>query len=280
MAAQDVLKALEGALGRDCYFLGAQRRRKLEAELGLSTDDLLRALVDYSRPRARCLVSDFQVGTAGMTAAGEIFLGVNLEYTHVAFAQTVHAEQFLVSWSRSNSSSPLTTLAVSAAPCGHCRQFMREFDHQGKLRLLIAGEPELEAEALLPQAFTPRDLGVKESFYAPVVQVEVGTDMVEAARRAAACSYTPYSMMRAGAAVRVKDGRIFSGSALENAAYNPGLSPFQAALVACHAHAVEPTEIVDVVLCQGVSRVDYADQARALAYALGVSPDRFQVVEP
>lgn len=279
MAVQDVLNALEGALGRDCYRISSAQRQELEQQLQLAPQDLLRALVVYSKPRARCEVSDFQVGAAGLTADGEVFLGVNLEYIGGSFAQTVHAEQFLVAWSRANSSSPLTTLAVSAPPCGHCRQFLREFDPLGQLSLLIASEPMLEAAALLPRAFTPRDLGVEEPFYLAPLQLE-GKELAEAARLAAAASYSPYSGMRAGAAVRAGDGRIFAGSALENAAYNPGLPPFQAALVSCHAHGVKPEEITDVVVCQGASRIDYAGQARVLALTLGVRPERFQVVEP
>lgn len=280
MAVQDVLKALEEALGRGCYRISPHRRAELEEQLGLKTDDLLRALVGYAKPRARCEVSGFQVGAAGLTLEGEVFLGVNLEFGGASFAQTVHAEQFLVSWSRANSLAPLTTLAVSAAPCGHCRQFMREFDQDGRLSLLIAGEPALEAAALLPRAFTPRDLGVEEPFHRALLNMVEDDGLADAARSAAACSYTPYSRMPAGAAVRARDGRVFTGAALENAAYNPGLPPFQAALVCCHANGVEPSEIEDVVLCQGSSRIDYSDQARVLALALGVSPDRFQVIEP
>jgi cytidine deaminase len=273
----DVLKALEEALGHDCYRIEAERRQELEMALGLSTDSLLRYLVNYSRPRARCSISGFRVGAAGLTGEGEIYLGVNLEFTQASFAQTVHAEQFLISWSRANSTSPLVTLAVSAPPCGHCRQFMREFDHEGALRLLIGDEAAVDGETLLPRAFTPLDLGVEEPFFGTPLRLDGVTDLAEAARLAAASSYTPYSGMKAGVAVRARDGRILAGASLENAAYNPSLPPFQAALVACHVHGIDPTELESVVLCQGQCRIDYADQARVLSQSLGI--DRFRVVD-
>jgi cytidine deaminase len=253
----------------------------LEKDLAVTSDELLRALVEYVKPRALCSVSRFYVGTAGQTASGEVFLGVNLEYPEAAFAHTVHAEQFLVCWTRANSASPLVTLAVSAPPCGHCRQFLREFDHDGRLRILIGQEPPVAGGTLLPRAFTPRDLEVKESFFcsSPVAEV-TGADLVEAARRAASASYTPYTGRRAGLAVRTRQGRIFVGSALENAAFNPSLPPFQAALVACHAHGVTPSELEAVALCQKPGPIDYAEQSLLLARSLGISPDRFQVVEP
>jgi cytidine deaminase len=277
--SQEILPQLQEALGRDCYRIGVTRRQQLESELALTTEALLRALVDYAKPRSRCVISKFQVGAAGLTAEGEIFLGVNLEYTQASFAQTVHAEQFLISWSRANSSSPLVTLAVSAPPCGHCRQFMREFDHEGTIRLLIADEPPVTGATLLPRAFTPRDLGIDESFFSAPLALQGVTDLEDAARLAALSSYTPYSGMKAGVAVRARDGRILAGSSLENAAYNPTLPPFQAALVACHAHGVDPTQLESVVLCQGPCRINYSDQALVLSQSLGVGADRFRVVE-
>jgi cytidine deaminase len=244
----------------------------------MPTEDLLRALVEVARPRARAPISGFLVGAAGLNAGGEIFLGVNLEYRQGSFSQTVHAEQFLISWSRACSPAPLAALAVSAPPCGHCRQFMREFDHAGSLRLLIGDEEAVTAGSLLPRAFTPKDLGVDEPFFGPTLQLDAAADLEQAARQAALASYTPYSRMKAGIAVRARDGRVLAGSSLENAAYNPTLPPFQAALVACHAHGVAPEDLESVVLCQGRSRIDYADQARLLSLALGVAAERFRVV--
>lgn len=278
MSPRDTGKALEEALGRGCFRIAPDRRESLERDLEMSADDLLRALVNYIKPHARCPVSNFQVGAAGVTAAGEVFLGVNLEYSQASLAQTVHAEQFLISWCRSSSSSPLITLAVSAPPCGHCRQFMREFDHEGELRLLIGSEPEVRGRALLPRAFTPKDLGVKEPFFLSEPAGESGSGLVEAARSAAYRSYTPYSGRKAGVSVKTADGRVFAGSSLENAAFNPSLPPFQAALVVCHAHGVDATRLEAVVLCQGTGLIDYADQTGMLAAALGVRPENVRVV--
>lgn len=276
--AQDSLKALEEALGRASYRIDSSRREELEAALGLSTDALLRLLVGYIKPHARCAISRFQVGTAGLTGDGEIYLGVNLEYEAASLAQTVHAEQCLISWTRSNTVSPLVALAVSAPPCGHCRQFMREFDHEGRMRLLIGDEPSAEAATLLPRAFTPLDLEVEEPFFRGPLDLDGVGETEEAARRASDLAYTPYSGSRAGAAVRLKDGRYLGGSALENAAYNPTLPAFQAVLIACHVRGVELSAIEEVVLCQAPSEVDYSGQGRSLALALGVPADQIRAV--
>ena len=272
-----LLGALREALSRDCYRLSSQQVSVLQAELGIDTDTLLRELVDFGKDRARVPVSEFYVGTAGLSEAGEIFLGVNLEYAGTSLSQTIHAEQFLLSWARSCSKSPLTAIAVSAPPCGHCRQFLREADPQGEMRLLIGDEPDVAAASLLPRAFTPRDLGVEQPFYAGPLDLE-GCQLDEAARRAAEQSYAPYSGGGAGLALRVKDGRIFAGSALENAAYNPTLPPLQAALISCHAHSVDLDTIEEIVLCESSLKVSYEAQARTLAESLGVSRSAFRVI--
>jgi cytidine deaminase len=45
-------------------------------------------------------------------------------------------------------------------------------------------------------------------------------------------SYSPYSHTPSGVALVLHDGQVVAGSYVENAAHNPGLAPFQAAVVA------------------------------------------------
>ena len=46
------------------------------------------------------------------------------------------------------------------------------------------------------------------------------SELIEAARQARERAYAPYSKFRVGAAVRTKDGRIFTGCNIESAAYS------------------------------------------------------------
>lgn len=280
MAHQEALATITGAIGSDCYHLSAAEREKLEALGGWSTEDLLRLLVDYIKPHAVCPISKFEVGAVGLTGDGEVFMGVNVEYTQTFFAQTIHAEQFLISWARSNSASPLTTLAVSAPPCGHCRQFMHEFDPDGRIRLLIGNDPGVAGASLLPRAFTPRDLDVTEPFFIAPPDLQGVRSLPEAARLAAQVAYAPYSRAKAGAAVATQDGEIVVGCSLENAAYNPTLPPLQGALIVCLARGIAPTSLQAVAVCQHPGGIDFTEQGRRLAQALGIPAERFQVVEP
>lgn len=251
------------------FHLTSDQRKIYELRKGLDTDGFLRHMVHTIQPNAVVPVSDFRVGAAGINADGEVFLGVNIEFVGASFAQAIHAEQFLISLSRTYSASPIVKLAVSAPPCGHCRQFLYEFDAQTELEMLIGQEPGIKMSILLPRAFGPADLKVTEPFYREPPKPMVDDNIEEAARRAALHSYVPYSGTRAGIAVRIEKGDIFFGAALENAAFNPGLPPLQAAIASAYAAGHNPSEIVEVVLCQEQGgKIDYAPQMRDLALSL------------
>ena len=59
--------------------------------------------------------------------------------------------------------------------------------------------------------------------------------MFEAARRAQANAYVPYSRFKVGAAIRTPDGRVFAGCNVENAAYPQGACAETGAIAAMAA---------------------------------------------
>ena len=62
----------------------------------------------------------------GLGASGRLYVGVHLEFPCLPLHNSVHAEQFLVVNALQHGERELVKLAVSAAPCGHCRQFLSE----------------------------------------------------------------------------------------------------------------------------------------------------------
>lgn len=70
---------------------------------------------------------------------------------------------------------------------------------------------------------TPRHITVPlEEWTYDELPIEVRT-LVDAARQATARAYAPYSQFHVGAAIRLADGTVITGSNQENAAYPSGL---------------------------------------------------------
>lgn len=72
------------------------------------------------------------------------------------------------------------------------------------------------------------------------------TELVEAARAAAAGSYSPYSSFRVGAVVVGSDGEVFTGANVENAAYPVSSCAEATAINAAVSHGVRKIDTVAV----------------------------------
>jgi cytidine deaminase len=68
-------------------------------------------------------------------------------------------------------------------------------------------------------------------------------ELLERADTAAARAYAPYSNLFVGAAVRTREGRIFEGVNVENAAYPLGLCAEKTALAKAVSEGVRPGEV-------------------------------------
>jgi cytidine deaminase len=77
---------------------------------------------------------------------------------------------------------------------------------------------------------------------------------VRAARYAAANAYAPYSNSPSGVAIRSRRGDVYRGSYIENAAFNPSLSPLQVALVEMAMAEEDFSNIVEVVLAEAANK--------------------------
>ncbi|KAL3681061.1 hypothetical protein R1sor_024017 [Riccia sorocarpa] len=142
------------------FVIEAEEVERLQRASGLSLEDFLATLVKPTQALARAPISNFNVGAVGLGASGRVFRGVNVEFEGVPLNNSIHAEQFLVANAARNGERRLKFLAVSAAPCGHCRQFLQELRGASDLRVLIA-DSKAETHSLshfLPHRFGPQDL--------------------------------------------------------------------------------------------------------------------------
>lgn len=217
---------------------------------------LMWALLPAAQALARPPVSQFRVGAVGRAAgSGDLILGANVEFPGVAVAETIHAEQFL--FSRAHAlGARLETIMVSARPCGHCRQFMSEFAGAAQLVVLDPEAGALSLDALLPFRFGPTDLGMPGADPAArqdltlIGEAPHDPALLAALLAAGARAHTPYSGAPSAIALRLRDGTILTGAAIENAAYNPSLPPLQAALIALVAQGRAYAEIETALLGQ------------------------------
>jgi cytidine deaminase len=203
---------------------------------------------------ARAQVSNYRVGAVARGLSGKHYFGANLEFAGCPIGFTVHAEQSAIANAWMSGERGVSALAVSSAPCGHCRQFLNELATAADLEILLPGLAARSLQELLPDAFGPRNLGVSVGLmqHAAHELVYAGPEdpTIAAALAAANRSYAPYSGAYAGVALRMRDGGIYSGAYAENAAFNPSLPAMQAALSQVNLAGLDWSEIERAVLVQ------------------------------
>jgi cytidine deaminase len=99
-----------------------------KASQAAATHDVLRTITSVSLRiyQAHAPHTNFFVGTVALGSSGSIYFGANYEFPGQALSFTVHGEQAATAHAISCGESGMQMLAVSAAPCGYCRQFLYE----------------------------------------------------------------------------------------------------------------------------------------------------------
>jgi cytidine deaminase len=224
---------------------------------GIPIEQLMLDLIPLAKTFAIPPISNFFVGAVSLGKSGALYLGANYEFPGQALSFTVHGEQAATAEAIFFGETGIDKLAVSAAPCGYCRQFLYELTTASTLQILLPNTPAALLTSLLPDAFGPGDLGVTAALMSPqrhglkLADPPPGDPLVDAALRAANVSYAPYSLSYAGVALRAADGGIYSGSVAENAAFNPSLSPLEAAVVSLAINGGKKYgDITDAVLVE------------------------------
>ncbi len=203
------------------------------ARQGIAVEQLLLQLLPVAQTFSISPISKFKVGAAGLGRSGDVYLGTNIEFPEMTLNQTVHAEQFLLARTLHAGEPGLKAIAVSGSPCGHCRQFLNELADAAELVIIDPDGESRKLSDLLPSQFGPEDLGVDGallSHHPARLFWEPRNDLEAEVATAFHRSYAPYTKRPAAAGVRAK-GQIFTGVLIENAAYNPSLSPLQGVLI-------------------------------------------------
>src|SRR5437763_9308422 len=143
-------------------YISAEEVGQRLRQSGMTIGQLLLALIPQAQKYAIPPISNFFVGAVALGTTGSIYLGANFEFVGQALSFSVHGEQAATANAMAHGETGLQMLAVSAAPCGYCRQFLYELTTAPTLQILIPNEPAAPLTALLPAAFGPADLGRSE----------------------------------------------------------------------------------------------------------------------
>lgn len=124
-------------------------------------DELIKQAI-RARTRAHAPYSNYHVGAAVLTRAGDIIIGCNVE--NAAYGSTICAERVALTSAIAQAKNDFTAIAVvtsnGGSPCGPCRQVMAELgpemdvyicDESGNYRTTTVKE-------LLPDYFTGEKL--------------------------------------------------------------------------------------------------------------------------
>ena len=113
--------------------------------------------------------SEYRVGAALRTAAGEVFVGCNIENAN--YSNSLHAEEVAVAEAVKNGHREFDRLAVASdardgvTPCGMCRQTLAEFCDDGFAVVCDEGgdeTTEYELGDLLPNTISLDTLAAAE----------------------------------------------------------------------------------------------------------------------
>jgi cytidine deaminase len=247
----------------------AQQVNGLASAIGESVGDLMLLLVAFAQCYASPPISDYPVGVVAQGQTGNVYFGANMEWRGTALTFTVHGEQSATTNAWLNGEQGLTSMAISAAPCGYCRQFLYEITTASTLQVLVGKPPPTLLVDLLPDAFGPKDIDPNAPLLMSPENHQVTLDpppsdpVVIAALKAANASHAPYSGGPPGAAgpgcfsgiaLQTASGAVYVGRYAENAAFNPSMSPLESALTMWSLGGDTDEEITRVVLVEVPSR--------------------------
>jgi cytidine deaminase len=229
--------------------LSVEHCRFVMDALNISAENLMERLLPMAKLYCATAISEFQVGAAAKARMSKnaedmaIFLGANIEFPAQALIQTIHAEQSAVINAWLQGARQIESIAVTAAPCGYCRQFLYELEGRQNLKIVLPDQvggktTQHSLLEILPVAFGPPELGsatglMASTTYRSDLNLRSPTDdpLVLEAKAAAEKSYAPYSRNIAGCVIKTIDGKVYAGRYAENVAFNPSLTALQTAVI-------------------------------------------------
>jgi len=232
LLSKDITYQIHEQIKNTSGMLSAKYIASLQAQYQASFDAILTSLLPLAAQLAVAPISNFHVGAIAVGNTGNLYFGSNLEFKNQALSLVLHGEQSAISNAWLHGETSITKLAINAAPCGYCRQFINELACAHQIEILLNGQV-LDFEQFLPMSFGPKDLGNHLGLLTAKTYLEhelKPQNISQALFEQLSLSYAPYSKNLAACEIKTTDGQVYYGRYAENAAYSPSLSPLQAAI--------------------------------------------------
>ncbi len=237
----------------------AAMAQQMAADLGVTMYQLMLKLTPLASLYAVVPISQFRVGAVSQGESGNLYFGANMEFQGEALSLCTHAEQSAVVNAWVQGEQGVQALAVNAAPCGYCRQFLYGLVTANQLTLIFDDAnqqmQQVPITAVLPWPFGPNDRHVPAGLMSAqshnlTLTTPSNDAGIQGALQAANMSYAPYTSSFAGAAVVMADNRVIAAPLAENAAYNPSLSPLEGALSCMNLWGYTYEQMIEVALVE------------------------------
>ena len=243
---------------------------------GMPKPELMNRLIPWAASYADPPISQFFVGAIMEGASGALYAGMNLEFPGQTLAFTIHGEGAATANAWLHGESGIVSLAVGGVPCGYCRQYLAEFSPAETLTIWMPHGGSITLAEAMPHAFLPTVLGVTtDPFHtqtALALSVPSNDPLLARALTGAERSYAPYSKTRAGVAVRLTDGSVFTGRHAENVAFNPAMPALQCALIALRLAGKRYTDIAAAALVETDGRASQRTATEAVLATISPAP--------
>jgi len=201
------------------------------------------------------VTSNFYVGAVTQGKSGALYFGANLEIAGESLGNSIHAEQSAVNNALLHGEKGIIRIAITAAPCGHCRQFLNEINQAAQIEVIVQGNQAVKLPELLPQSFGPVDLGSTNPLFAPTkANLATNAKLCKTATQEqhsdCSHSYAPHTGSLSTVMLHAGDDIQVLGTYIENAAYNPSLSPLLSALDQLRYRQRDFSQITEVKLVE------------------------------
>ncbi len=266
------------------------------AIMNIEIGELMIQLLPVAEAYARAPISNFHVGVVvlGMPPSspvmgpGNLYFGSNMEFPGEAISFCVHGEQSATSNAWIHGETGLQAMAINAAPCGYCRQFLYELTTATKgFNILLKAKKDPNDHSYtskpltyyIPDAFGPSDLksqgGLMETEAHGLIFASNDPTIIDpatidpatiAALHGANACYSPYTFDYSAVSIVDKQGKIFTGRYAENAAYNPSMSPLESALAYLNMNSVvqKSMDISRAILVEAPSKISQRSATEAV----------------